>query len=352
MFTTDQGQNWNRVGLHFKDMNQFYISLSNNPYFNLAFERYLFSQIKPEDKILYLWRNSKTVVIGRFQNPWTECNVEKMNSDSVKLMRRYSGGGAVFQDLGNLCFTLISGSSYDIDEQKKINVDFIISALGEFGIRAYGSGRNDILVDGKKISGSAFQIHSGSLMHHGTLLVNSDLDKLHLYLNPSKDKLEAKGIKSIRSRVANLHEFNSSISVESLINSLKKTYVNKYGDFNLMREINEDSLSGNLALKNDYEQLISWDWLYGKTPDFTDCIKNRFVWGEIQILFNVHQGVIKDVSVFSDTLNNFLVEKLIGTLQGKQFSNEAIYRAIITTAETTTNIETKNLLIDVAALFQ
>ena len=103
-------------------MTQCFISNTNDPHLNLSFEHYLFSKVKPNERYLYLWRNSETVVIGKFQNPWSECNVEKMAEDKIKLMRRYSGGGAVFQDLGNLCFTLISGSDYEVEEQKSKNI--------------------------------------------------------------------------------------------------------------------------------------------------------------------------------------------------------------------------------------
>ena len=333
-------------------MTQCFISTSNDPYLNLSFEHYLFSNVKSNDRILYLWRNSQTVVIGKFQNPWSECNVEKMAEDDIKLMRRYSGGGAVFQDLGNLCFTLISGSDYDVEEQKSKNNDFIISALNKFNITALASGRNDILVNERKISGAAFQIQQGNLMHHGTLLVNSDLDRLQLYLKPSKDKLETKGIKSVRSRVANLQEFNHLLTVEALIEQLRITYTEYFSDFDSIGYIDERILNSKSELKLEYENLISWDWLYGKTPAFTDAYKKRFSWGEIELLLTVYSGIIKDVVAFSDTLDNQLVDVIKDTLNGIMFNNKVIVKQIKQRVAVMGCSDTQSHLLDIISLFE
>ena len=333
-------------------MTQCFISNTNDPHLNLSFEHYLFSKVKPNERYLYLWRNSETVVIGKFQNPWSECNVEKMAEDKIKLMRRYSGGGAVFQDLGNLCFTLISGSDYDVEEQKSKNNDFIISTLNKFSIVAHASGRNDILVNERKISGAAFQIQQGNLMHHGTLLVNSDLNKLQLHLKPSKDKLETKGIKSVRSRVANLQEFNSLLTVEGLIEQLRITYTERFSDFDSIYYFNENILNTNPELKFEYENLISWDWLYGKTPAFTDAYKKRFPWGGIELLFTVHSGVVEDVAVYSDTLDNKLVDIIKDTLVGVAFNNKNIAEQIKKRANSMDYSDTQNHLLDIISLFE
>ena len=333
-------------------MTQCFISNTNDPHLNLSFEHYLFSKVKPNERYLYLWRNSETVVIGKFQNPWSECNVEKMAEDKIKLMRRYSGGGAVFQDLGNLCFTLISGSDYDVEEQKSKDNDFVISTLNKFSIVPHASGRNDILVNERKISGAAFQIQQGNLMHHGTLLVNSDLNKLQLYLKPSKDKLETKGIKSVRSRVANLQEFNSLLTVEGLIEQLRITYTERFFFFVSIYYFNENILNTNPELKFEYENLISWDWLYGKTPAFTDAYKKRFPWGGIELLFTVHSGVVEDVAVYSDTLDNKLVDVIKDTLVGVAFNNKNIAEQIKKRANSMDYSDTQNHLLDIISLFE
>ena len=278
--------------------------------------------------------------------------MEKMAEDDIKLMRRYSGGGAVFQDLGNLCFTLISGSDYDVEEQKSKNNDFIISALNKFNITALASGRNDILVNERKISGAAFQIQQGNLMHHGTLLVNSDLDRLQLYLKPSKDKLETKGIKSVRSRVANLQEFNHLLTVEALIEQLRITYTEYFSDFDSIGYIDERILNSKSELKLEYENLISWDWLYGKTPAFTDAYKKRFSWGEIELLLTVYSGIIKDVVAFSDTLDNQLVDVIKDTLNGITFNNKVIVKQIKQRVAVMGCSDTQSHLLDIISLFE
>ena len=166
-----------------------------NPWFNLATEDWIFRDMNPEGHVLYLWRNSETVVIGRYQNPWLECRLDAMKADGVRLARRQSGGGAVYHDHQNLNFTFMSGVDvYD----KERNFEIIIDALSKFGIKAETSGRNDMIVGGRKISGSAFKLTKDRAFHHGTLLVDVDLGRLGNYLNPDVLKLESKGIKSVK----------------------------------------------------------------------------------------------------------------------------------------------------------
>jgi len=160
-----------------------------NPWFNLATEDWIFQALDANSHTLFLWRNSETVVIGRSQNPWVECKIDKMEADDIFLARRQSGGGAVFHDLGNTNFTFLSPKdSYDQDA----NFTIIINALKKLGIEADLSGRNDMQVGDKKISGSAFKHAADRSFHHGTLLVNANMQKLGDYLNPHPLKLKAK----------------------------------------------------------------------------------------------------------------------------------------------------------------
>jgi len=197
-------------------LHKIYVSKSNNPYFNLAFEEYLVKNAKTEDQIYYLWQNDNTVVIGRNQNPWKECAWEKLEEDGGKLVRRLSGGGAVFHDLGNLNFTIIRK---DEELQIERNIGLITKALDKFAIEAYFTGKNDMVVEGYKISGNAFVEEEGILCHHGTMLIDADLTKLGNYLKASELKLKSKGIDSVVARVKNLKEFNSEITVEKIIKS-------------------------------------------------------------------------------------------------------------------------------------
>ena len=191
------------------------ISDSNDPSLNLALEEYLLGK---GINCIYLWCNEPTIVIGRNQNPYRECNLPKLEEDHVHLERRRSGGGAVYHDLGNLNFTIISHKTADAVER---NFAFVAEVLGHFGIDARVSGRNDLEVDGLKISGSAFFEDGEVFCHHGTLLVDVDMTRLSEYLIPSKLKLESKGIDSVRARVANLSDFCDGITVSEVIEAFK-----------------------------------------------------------------------------------------------------------------------------------
>ena len=184
-----------------------------HPYKNLAVEEYLLLHCEPQECILYLWQNQNTVVIGRNQNAWKECKVESLEENGGHLARRLSGGGAVYHDLGNLNFTfLVSKENYSIDRQLEV----IVKAVQKLGAKAEKSGRNDILIDGKKFSGNAFFDSKGYYYHHGTLLLNVDTASMSRFLNPSKAKLQSKGIDSVRSRVVNLSSLCPDITVDTI----------------------------------------------------------------------------------------------------------------------------------------
>ena len=187
-----------------------YESNSLDPYLNLATEQHLMETVEEDACILFLWQNQNTVVIGKNQNAWKECRTTLLNEEGGVLARRLSGGGAVFHDLGNLNFTfLVPQAEYDLDRQFTV----IKEAVNMLGLNTERSGRNDVLAEGRKFSGNAFYKNGKQAYHHGTLLVDVDMDKLGRYLNPSKAKLQAKGVDSVRSRVVNLKELNSQITI-------------------------------------------------------------------------------------------------------------------------------------------
>jgi lipoate---protein ligase len=193
-----------------------YLSHDLDPMTNLALEAWLFERAPLTSPILFLWRNASTVVIGRAQNPWLECDLDQMQRDHVTLARRVSGGGAVFHDLGNTNFTFIHPTqAYD----RHRNLTLLCELLQSLGIPAEVSGRNDLQVPSpdtpggyRKISGNAFRETKDRCLHHGTLLMNADLARLTRYLTPSPKKLMTKGIPSVRSRVMNLREINPSLT--------------------------------------------------------------------------------------------------------------------------------------------
>ena len=301
-------------------------SAVTNPWFNLATEDWIFNTLKPDSHTLFLWRNSETVVIGRSQNPWVECKIDKMEADEVFLARRQSGGGAVFHDLGNTNFTFLSPKD-DYDQEANFNI--IVNALKKLGIDAELSGRNDMQVGDKKISGSAFKHAADRSFHHGTLLVNANMQKLGDYLNPHPLKLKAKGIKSVRARVANLVEFNADINHETLSNAIIEAFCEyhrdtDYGDTTPVEELDEASLAKQPNLNKYYQQMADWDWRFGKTPEFTHHIETRFDWGIIDLHLDVKHAVISEVVIFSDALNVELIDLLKESLADVKYDKHDI----------------------------
>ncbi|KRU22818.1 lipoate--protein ligase [Psychrobacter pacificensis] len=306
-------------------------SAVTNPWFNLATEDWIFNTLDPESHTLFLWRNSETVVIGRSQNPWVECKIDKMEADDVFLARRQSGGGAVFHDLGNTNFTFLSPKA---DYDQDANFTIIVNALKKLGIDAEKSGRNDMQVGDKKISGSAFKHASDRSFHHGTLLVNANMQKLGDYLNPHPLKLKAKGIKSVRARVANLVEFNDAINHETLSEAIIEAFYEYYGETAPVEQLDEASLAKQPALNAYYQQMADWDWRFGKTPEFSHHIETRFEWGIMDVHMDVKQAVISEVVIFSDALNVELIDLLKETLTGVKYNKKEIQDALAELAKT------------------
>lgn len=203
-----------------------YITGCTEPYRNLAVERYLLEHTPAGSVTLYLWQNKNTVVIGRNQNPWAECNMAQLRRDGGHLVRRLSGGGAVYHDSGNLNFTFLTDArTYNLARQLEV----ITGALKSLGINAVKSGRNDILVDGRKVSGNAFYTSGGKKYHHGTLLIDVKTDEMAKYLTVSPLKLQAKGVSSVKSRVLNLKEVCPSLTVPVLQKALVRSFAEIYG---------------------------------------------------------------------------------------------------------------------------
>jgi len=295
-------------------------SETNNPWFNLATEDWIFREMDPDGHVLFLWSNTETVVIGRYQNPWIECRLDQMQADGVKLARRQSGGGAVYQDRKNLNFTFMSGVDvYDKDR----NFEIIIDAIAELGINVETSGRNDMLCGGKKISGSAFKLTKDRAFHHGTLLVDVDLGRLQNYLNPDLLKLQSKGIKSVKSRVANLVEFNPVVNMDNLAAGITSSFFNRLGS-GTEEVMNLDSLEKIPRLTEYYDTLRSEDWLYKKSPNFSHRLSRRFDWGGIEINIDVVHGSIAAAEIFTDSLYPEMIAKLEKALRDMPYHHDAV----------------------------
>lgn len=301
-----------------------FTSDSFDPWFNLAIEDWIFRDMDPEYAILFLWRNDKTVVIGRFQNPWTECNTQKMEQDNIKLARRQSGGGAVFHDLGNTNFTFMnSKETFNKDRNFKI----ILNALKNFDIFGNQSGRNDLTVkDGegdKKFSGSAFKETKDRSFHHGTLLLDANLSMLSNYLNPHPKKLESKGIQSVKSRVINLKELNTKINHEEIQNSIISEFFKEYGANVEITNLKVEEIKGNEKLNAHYERLKDWNWRFGEAPNFTHKISEYFSWGLVEVYMNVEKAIVKECNIYSDSLHPEMIEVMMASLNNITYNKSS-----------------------------
>lgn len=301
------------------------ISESYDPWFNLAVEETIFRQMPTDQRVMFLWRNADTVVIGRAQNPWKECNTRRMEEDNVRLARRSSGGGAVFHDLGNTCFTFMAGKpEYD----KTVSTQIIVDGLALVGINAQISGRNDLVLETesgpRKISGSAYRETKDRGFHHGTLLINADLSRLANYLNPDPKKLQAKGITSVRSRVANLSELVPNISHEIVCEGIIKSFFNYFGETVAAEYISPKKLPDLPNFTDTFAKQSSWEWNFGQAPAFSHYSDTRFPWGGIEFHFDIEKGVINRCQFFTDSLDPSPLEWLSEQLTGKAYQAETV----------------------------
>ena len=299
-----------------------YQSRSFDPYYNLALEKLLLERVAPGECILYLWQNQNTVVIGKNQNAWVECRTSLLEAEGGHLARRLSGGGAVFHDVGNLNFTfLVRDEDYDVDRQLSV-----IQAAAELaGVQTEKSGRNDVLADGRKFSGNAFYHQGGHAYHHGTLMVDVDKDKLQRYLSPSKAKLEAKGVASVRSRVVNLNELSPGLTCDKLRQLMVQAFERVYALPSSPVTLTEDDLK--IAEENARIN-ASWDFLYGARLPFTFQCEGRFPWGGIQLQLEAKGGIITATKVYSDAMDWQLAPAVEQALTGCRFSTDAMVQAI------------------------
>lgn len=299
----------------------FYFSPSGDGWRNLAVDEYFLNTLGPDDFMLYFYINENAVIIGRNQNPWQECNFAAMEEDHVQLVRRCSGGGAVYHDGGNLNFSFIAGEThYDLTRQ----MEMIVEALAPFGIPARLSGRNDVTADGKKFSGNAFCARGGTRQHHGTLLLHADLSAMQKYLNVSADKLKSKGVKSVRSRVCNLSDFAPSLTCRQAANSLIDICTKRLGPF-AQYEITPQAEE---EIEKLYKHHASWAWRMGKSPEFDYTLERRFSWGGVQLGLNVSGGVITNAVLYTDAMDAEFAPS-VSALKGLRFEAAAIGAALL-----------------------
>ncbi len=301
-------------------------STSNDPFFNLALEDYLFDQLAADPTIqavLYLWQNQNTVVIGRNQNAWQECKTALLEEEGGHLARRTTGGGAVFHDLGNLNFSLLlPEKAFNIER----NFQMIVETVRRAGIPAEKSGRNDLLADGQKFSGNAFRINRGVGLHHGTLLIHSAFERVGRYLTVAPSKLAAKGVQSVRSRVTNLARFRPDLDVFYWMRELEAVFTESYNPASNLKieSLSSSGFAQDPALTARVERFASWDWRFGEAIAFDAEIETQTSWGHVHLGFQIQAGHVAGIRLFSDALDSDFVAILEQQLMGLPFASQAI----------------------------
>lgn len=291
---------------------------AKNPYSNLALEEQLTMNVAEDEVILYLWQNEHTVVIGRNQNPWRECDVEAIKRDDIYLARRLSGGGAVYHDRGNLNFTFIArDENFDVEKQTEV----ILLACRLLGVNAVKTGRNDLTIDGKKFSGHAYFSSNGYNYHHGTIMVEVIEDDLSKYLRVSDEKLRSKGVESVRSRVTNLVDHMTderllSMPQGMLIEAVKGAMVaateKVYG-------VGVEALQKPTVDEKLVEKYSSEEWRYGTRIPFEKDIIHRFDWGEVEVQLAMKGEYIKEAKIYSDSLETEVFATVEELLKGSRY---------------------------------
>lgn len=276
--------------------------------------------VRPRECILYLWQNAHTVVVGRNQDCWKECDVQTLEAEGGHLARRLSGGGAVYHDLGNLNFSFItSKGDYDVMRQTRV----IVEACRSLGIPAEISGRNDLTAGGRKFSGSAFFHTAGRSCHHGTLLLRTKLEEMNRLLKASPEKLESNSVRSVRARVVNLSEYCPDITTDRMCGALLESFSRFYG---APLEEAAPPDEKEIADRAVFYASDLWRLSFRRPSDVK--LAQRFSWGEFQLYASVKNGFLGNVRVYSDAMECDLVNRLPQRLEGVRYSAQALASAV------------------------
>ncbi|MBE4704400.1 lipoate--protein ligase [Spiroplasma platyhelix] len=291
----------------------YYVNQSKDPYFNLALEELLTKDDSITEEILLLWQNDNTIVIGVNQNTIEEINNDYVSEHHVSVVRRLSGGGAVYHDLGNLNFTFIFTKNKDTVRNYALFTQPIIDVLQKIGLNAKFSGKNDILVDGKKISGNAQYNHKNRIMHHGTILFDVDMSILPQVLKPDLLKLQSKGIKSVQARVTNILPL---LANKISIDEFKELIVRDLQETKQAKIVYPSKALIAQAEKLADEKYRTWVWNYGHSPEFNLTNKVRIEGkGTVDVRLAVEKGLIRSIKIYGDFLGTLgtkaLEDKLI-----------------------------------------
>ena len=275
-------------------------NLHTDPYYNMAFDEYCLTSLPMDEPVFYLWQNQPSVIVGYNQNVNTEVNLEYLKENGISLVRRVTGGGAVYHDLGNLNYTIV-GCSDDLERDYPEYAQTMLRALQELGIPATLSGRNDILVEGKKVSGFAKRVCKNRLMVHGTLMYNVDLERLTEVLCPPTQKLLSKGIASVRSRVTNLCDYlHDFTDINDFSQRLEEILSNHYMD----KEYKLDEAAFQEIQKLADEKYAQWEWIYGRSPRASLHYAQRLPCGNVEVNLTLTENRIASCLFGGDFLGN------------------------------------------------
>ena len=293
---------------------------STNPYYNMAFDEYCLESLPIDEPVFFLWQNRPAVIVGYNQEVNTEVNLDYLKENGIDLVRRVTGGGAVYHDLENLNYTIV-GRSEDLERDYPEYASLLAKALQTLGVPATLSGRNDILVEGRKVSGFAKRVCKNRLMVHGTLMYNVDVDVLTHVLNPSTTKLQSKGIASVRSRVANLCEYLPEIpDIQTFSQRLEEILSNNYTDTEY--QLTETELAHIQQLTD--KKFATWEWNYGRSPKATLTHSSRLACGTVEIHLTLAENRIASCRFGGDFLGNLSATDLESALIDVVYNTESI----------------------------
>lgn len=297
---------------------------------NLATEQYLMNNKNFNEPLVLFYIEEPCIIVGRNQNTLEEINHDYVKENNITVTRRLSGGGAVYQDLGNLCFSFVVDSD---DNNFGDFVSFtkpIVDALHEMGASsAEVSGRNDLMVDGKKFSGNAMYAKNGKIFSHGTLSYDVDLDVLTKALHVNKDKIASKGIKSIRSRVTNLKPYLLPEYQNLTTEEFRDILLIKLFDAQSIEDIKQFEYQVTKEDQDEIDKIFetyynNWDWVYGKSPKFTVKQRKHFDMGTVDVRYSIESGKIKQAFIYGDFFGTQDVEQITAALIGVKFTAEDI----------------------------
>ena len=304
----------------------FYESKCTDPKWNLALEEYVFDRMDPSQSYFMLWQNNNTIVVGKNQNTVSEINNDFVREHGITVVRRLSGGGAVYHDLGNLNFTFIA----DADQMQQINLQIfcqpIVETLRSFGVQAELSGRNDITVDGKKFSGNSQYLKNGRVLHHGTLLFSSDLSVVGKALRVDREKIESKGIKSVQSRVTNL---NSYLPGDVTMEVFKRRLLQCLSAATPIQPMKLPHSAGEEIARLRRQRYDTWEWNYGKSPEYSTTRKRRIEGcGTVEVSLSVSKGLIGDLRFCGDFFGSGDLSVLAYTLKNCPCRRDAVEKIL------------------------